>query len=173
MELSFSSEAPVKRWFGEEILSHKGGAVRFDRLNAAGCLLFNHDRNRVIGRVVKAQVKNRRGIATVQFDKDEDSTVIYEKVKSGTLRGTSVGYTITNMEHKTEKKDGVRRDVYTATLWEPYEISIVSVPADISVGVGRSLIREAEDEKPARSLKWFERQVQINKNLLQEVGNEK
>lgn len=160
-ELSFSSEKPVTRWYGEEVLSHKAGAVKLERINSTGCLLFNHDRNRVIGKVVKARIKGRRGVATVQFDEDEESTIIFNKVRSGSLRGTSVSYIIHEMERRSKKEQGQTRDIYTATSWEPTEISIVSVPADPSVGVGRSII-----EADTGSLNRFKHQLKINENIL-------
>lgn len=52
-----------------------------------------------------------------------------------------------------------------ARKWTPYEISIVSVPADPTVGVGRNL-EENEPEAQGRTLDWYERQLQINKNYL-------
>ena len=47
--LSFSSEEPYERWFGPEILDHSPGAVDLQRINEIGCLLFNHNRDAVIG----------------------------------------------------------------------------------------------------------------------------
>lgn len=50
--VSFSSETPYRRYFGMEILDHAEGAVDLGRLNSVGVLLFNHDVDRVVGRVV-------------------------------------------------------------------------------------------------------------------------
>lgn len=170
VELSFSSETPVKRWGYFEILSHKSGAVMLDRLNTAGCLLFNHDRDKVLGKIIKAEIKNKRGIARVQFDDDEKSMIYYNKVKSGTLRNTSVGYKIHESKREVVGKNSELKINEIATRWEPLEISIVSVPADYSVGVGR----EAEGVETAhtdtinkisrRALN--ERQLKYNYNLL-------
>ena len=165
VELSFSSEKPVERWGDFEVLSHKSGAVDLTRINSTGCLLFNHNRDKVIGKIVEAKVKNKRGVAKVQFDSDDDSTVIYEKVRGGTLKGVSVGYIIHEVEKKTQGKGSAARITYTATLWEPLEISIVSVPADISVGVGRSII---EHEPRTPKLNIAKRQIQINNNKFRE-----
>ena len=159
VELSFSSETPVRRWYGEEILSHKAGAVVFDRLKSGGCLLFNHNRDKVIGRIIEAKVKNKRGIATVQFDDDEESLLYFRKVQSGTLKNTSVGYIIHEAERNAVGKGEDIKVTYTATRWEPYEISIVTIPADISVGVGRS----AFDDLP-NNTNTYESQIKINKN---------
>ena len=96
--LSFSSEEPYERWWGTEILDHSDGAVDLTRLNEIGVLLFNHDRNRVIGKVNRAWIEDLRGMAEVEFDSDEDADLIYQKVKSGTLKTTSVGYQIDSWE---------------------------------------------------------------------------
>ena len=58
-----------------------------------------------------------------------------------------------------------RQVTYTATKWEPYEISIVSVPADISVGVGRSM---EDDITQNSSMRMLENQIKLNENLLME-----
>ena len=162
VELSFSSETPILRWGDYEVLSHKTGAVMLERINTTGCLLYNHNRDKVIGRIIKAQIKSKRGVATVQFDDDDESAVIYNKVKSGSLRGVSVGYIIYEMERVTKGKGATAQTTYTATRWEPLEISIVSVPADISVGVGRSM-REAAAE---RKITNVDCQIKINQNKI-------
>lgn len=166
--ISFSSEEPYERWWGVEILSHAEGAVDLTRLNAIGCVLFNHNREKVVGKVLRAWVENGRGYAEIEFDKDTESEIIYQKVKSGTLKGVSVGYRVPTWEEvAANKKSGDGRfcgpcDV--ATYWEPFEISIVSVPADPTVGVGRS--RDTGTEKGVSSFYHNEKQLQINNNLL-------
>lgn len=163
VELSFSSETPVRRWGAYEVLSHKSDAVQLDRINSTGCLLFNHNRDKVIGKILEAKVKNKRGIAKVQFDDDEESIVYFNKVKNKTLRGVSVGYIILETERHTKGKGKNAEEIFTATKWEPIEISIVSVPADITVGVGRSMT-EAADDKPYRSRKMLDNIIKINSN---------
>ena len=96
--LSFSSEEPYERWYGLEILDHSPGAVDLTRLNEIGCLLFNHNRDKVIGKVNRAWLDGGRGYAEVEFDTDEASEVIFQKVQSGTLKGVSVGYRIDSIE---------------------------------------------------------------------------
>ena len=103
-ELSFSSEEPYTRWFGQEILDHSAGCVDLTRLNEIGCVLFNHDRDEVIGKITKAWIDNGRGMATIEFDSDEASEVIYQKVKGGTLKGVSVGYLVDNWEEVMPNK---------------------------------------------------------------------
>lgn len=135
VELSFSAETPVERWFGFEILDHSPQSVRLDRMRGGAPLLVNHDRSDQVGVVETVSIdSDRRGRAVVRFGTGTRATEIFNDVKAGIRRLVSVGYRI----HKlvTEK---VEEEVETlrATDWEPMEVSIVSIPADPSVGVGR------------------------------------
>lgn len=176
--LSFSSEEPYDRWWGTEILSHAEGAVDLERLNSIGCVLFNHNRDKVIGKVLRSWIENGRGCAEIEFDSDADSEVIFQKVSSGTLKGVSVGYAVEVWEEVSENKkstDGrFTGPCDIATRWVPYEISIVSIPADPTVGVGRSHEKSGcvpdnqgaeASQKGVSSFYYREKQLQINKNL--------
>ncbi|MBP8311265.1 HK97 family phage prohead protease [Clostridium neonatale] len=173
--LSFSSEEPYERWWGLEILDHTEGAVDFTRLNSIGCLLFNHNRDKVIGKINKAWLENNRGQAEVEFDTDDESEKIYQKVKNGTLKGVSVGYIIDSWEEVSANKisaDGrFTGPCNIARKWTPYEISIVSVPADPTVGVGREIEKIQKFNKVERSLSYYEKQLQINKTIANLGGN--
>lgn len=100
-------------------------------------------------------------MAEIEFDTDEDSEIIFQKVKSGTLKGVSVGYKISIIEEVMANKlstDGrFNGPCDIARQWMPFEVSIVSVPADATVGVGRDL--KSDDR-----LTCFEAQLQINQN---------
>lgn len=169
-ELSFASEEPYQRWFGKEILSLEPNAVDLSRLNEIGVLLYNHNRDKVIGRVNKAWVKDNRAYAEVTFDEDAEADVIYQKVKSGTLRAVSVGYRVDSWEEVAAGKTSANgRHVgpcSVALKWQPYEISIVSVPADATVGVGREMKEEQKTLEKA-DYSYYERQIQYTKNLLE------
>ena len=171
-KLSFSSEEPYDRWWGTEILSHAEGAVNLQRLSEIGCVLYNHNRDKVIGKVLSVQVSNGRGEAEIEFDDDAESEIIFKKVQSGTLKGVSVGYMVEVWEDVAANKkssDGrFTGPCSVATRWTPYEISIVSVPADPTVGVGRSHEPEAGN-KGVSSFYFEEKQLQINTNFLKEV----
>lgn len=163
--LSFSSEVPCQRWYGPEILDHAAEAVDLSRLNEVGVLLFNHNVDTVIGRIIRAWIENNRGMAEVEFDTDDDAEKIFGKVRAGTLKTTSVRYKVDNWEDVAAGKkstDG-RFDgpCSIARKWRPMEVSIVSVPADPTVGVGR-----ADDADPAPELSAYERQITVNKNFL-------
>ena len=105
VELSFSSENPVDRWFGPEILCHDEGCVDLSRLENVGSVLFHHGKDPVYGSLPIAKIKSisidgetKRGKAVVVFDEDEKSDLIYQKVKSGSLKGISVGYIVNAYE---------------------------------------------------------------------------
>lgn len=153
VELSFSSETPYNRWFGPEILSHEPGAIDLTRLEEIGVLLFGHDSRMPIGQVTSVGLDEaaRKCTATVRFDEDEESEKIYQKVLSGTLKGVSVGYTVSVWEevnaNATSTNGRFVGPCSIATRWMPYEISIVSVPADASVGVGRSADQEEGENR--------------------------
>ena len=142
--LSFSSDVPYTRYDYlsdrkyNEILSHEPGSVDLGRLEEIGTLLFNHNSDQPIGGIEKVWIEGGKGRALVRFDEDEDAEKIFQKVKRGSLRGVSVGYRV----HEWEKRG---KEDMIATKWEPLEISIVSVPADASVGVGRSFFEQEEN----------------------------
>lgn len=168
--LSFSSEEPYDRWWGTEILSHDEGAVDLTRLNTIGCVLYNHNRDKVIGKILSAKIEDNRGIAEIEFDEDAESDVVYQKVASGTLKGVSVGYMVEVWEDVAANKkssDGrFTGPCSIATKWTPYEVSIVSVPADPTVGVGRN---HEPENRGVSGFYYNEKQLQINTNLLKEV----
>ena len=150
--ISFSSEEPYRRWFGMEILDHAENALDLSRLNDVGVLLFNHDTDKVVGKVIRAWVENHRGMAEVEFDTDDDAEKIFGKVKSGTLKTTSVRYSVDSWEEvvagKTSTDGRFTGPCQIARKWTPLEVSIVSVPADATVGVGTttSLLRMSKDD---------------------------
>jgi len=138
LTFSLSSETPVERWFGKEVLSHAKGAIRMDRITRGAMpLLFNHDWNDPIGMIDSARIEDKRLVVDAHLF----NTTRAQEVRSmldGGLRNVSVGYRLHVVE---EDKDD---ETYTARDWEPYEGSIVTVPADHTVGVGRDLGQELE-----------------------------
>ena len=137
VEVAFSSEVECKRWWGVEILSHDPGAVVLDRLRDGAPLLVNHDTADQVGVVDSVSIDpDRRGRAVVRFGRSARAEEILQDVQDGIRKSISVGYLIHDAK-MTEQRDDV--EVWTVTTWEPFEVSLVPVPADISVGVGRSL----------------------------------
>jgi len=144
IELSFSSEVPYERYWGVEILDHSSTSVNMKRLNNDAPLLFNHDRDIVIGVVENARIEENRGKATVRFGNSAKALEVFRDVEDGILKNVSVGYEIHEMAKESEK-DGV--ETYRVTNWQPLEISIVSIPADNTVGVGRDKDLELKEIK--------------------------
>lgn len=170
VELSFSSDAPVLMGWYYEILEHKKNSVDLKRLREMGCLLFNHNRDKVIGRLEKIRVEDGRGKCTAIFDDDEESLKIWQKVRTKTLKGVSVSYRRIKLEREEKMQNDQAVTTYIVKKWEPLEVSIVSVPADSSVGVERDLRTEIIDKREkVNNLPLFHVKVQINKNKLNQI----
>ncbi len=143
VELAFSSEEPVARWFGDEVLDHSKGAVRLDRLNGGAAVLVNHDWDDQVGVVESARIdKDGRGRAVVRFGRSARADEVFQDIVDGIRKHVSVGYMVHKVE--VEQRDG-EPDKVTLTDWEPYEISMVAVPADQTVGVGRDMGNPPEE----------------------------
>lgn len=140
VELSFSSEEPYERWWGTEILDHADTAIRLGRLNGGGALLMDHNSRDQVGVVERAWISGKKGRATVRFGRSARAQEVFQDVQDGIRKLVSVGYRIVEMV--LAQRDGDNA-TYRVTDWEPYEISLVSIPADTTVGVGR------EGETPA------------------------
>lgn len=138
VEFPFSSETPVDRWFGTEVLSHEAKSARLARLNDGAPLLFNHNMDDVIGVVESARIgEDKRGYAKVRFAKTARADEVLSMVEDDVLRNVSFMYRIYEYEQKPKSEE------MRVTDWEPLEVSIVTVPADASVGIGRAF--EAEE----------------------------
>ncbi len=146
-----SSETPYQRYDGAEILDH-GAGLDLSWLNSGNApLLDNHNRfsgvGSQIGVVTKAWVDARRLYVTVKFSARAEAQAIRQDVIDGILRNVSVGYEIFETKRSEDGKS------YTVTKWRPSEASFVPVPADMTVGMGRSATEGvadmAEDTKTA------------------------
>ena len=135
VRMSLSSEEPVERSFGYEVLRHTREAVDLSRMNSGHApLLLDHDMTKQIGVVERTYLDeaDRRLRAVVRFGKSALAREVYDDVKDGIRSNVSIGYQIRQMEDK--RADGT----VGISSWIPYEASIVSVPADAGVGVNRS-----------------------------------
>ncbi|HAK5372892.1 TPA: phage major capsid protein [Salmonella enterica] len=172
IELAFSSEEPYTRVYTDqngdpvelqEILVHDVDAVDLTVLNDKASMLFNHDFDNHIGVVVPGSARidsDRIGRALVQFSKvGQLANETFEKVKEGTMGKVSVGYTV------LEGYPDFSKGVYFVSRWQPYEISIVSVPADSTVGVGRSL--NTITDEPANNEEQREVNEEENKETVE------
>ncbi|HBD5184348.1 TPA: phage major capsid protein [Escherichia coli] len=144
-EIAFSSTQPYQRQFWDEqnqemvvldeILVHTPEAVDLSRLNNNAPLLFNHNFDNHIGVVCNARIDaDNVGRALVKFSKHGTlANDIRNKVIEGTMEKISVGYDI--KEYHIDYTKGQ----LIVTKWAPYELSFVTVPADDTVGLNRSL----------------------------------
>ncbi len=140
--LSFSSETPVERWYGMEILDHSPGAADLSRLNAGGPVLVCHDRYDQVGAVVPNSAvigKDKMGRAACLFSQSERGKEIQNDVNDGIRNTTSFRYIVREMVLESSKDDV---DTYRVTKWEALEVSFEPIPADNSVGVGRTIESE-------------------------------
>lgn len=141
--LAFASETPYERWWGVEVLDCAPTAIRLGRLQSGGPLLCDHNTTDQIGVIENVQIgADRVCRALVRFGKSERASEIFQDVIDGIRQNVSVGYQIhkavlvESADPNAVQEDAA--DVYRVTDWEPFEVSIVSVPADASVGIGRS-----------------------------------
>jgi HK97 family phage major capsid protein/HK97 family phage prohead protease len=131
IEFSFSSETPVERYFGTEVLSHEEGAANLSRLNDGAPFLWNHDRDAVLGVVRSASLADdRRGRTRIKWSRNAMAQEKRQDVEDGILRNVSFAYSI----DQVEERDGQ----VLVTQWTPLEVSLVSIPADNTVGLGRA-----------------------------------
>lgn len=145
VRLSFSSEEPYLRssWFDDpwmETLGHDEKEVDMARLATGGApLLYNHSSREQashIGVVERAWLEGGRGYAEVRLSKRAGVDDIWRDIQDGILKNVSVGYKI--MERRLTKEHKGQPNEYRVTRWQPMEISMVPLPADATVGVGRS-----------------------------------
>ena len=136
VKIALSSEEPVARSFGNEVLDHGKESIDLSFLASGRApLLLDHDPEKQIGVIksVKLDENARRLRAEVRFGKGELAREAFSDVVDGIRANISVGYSISKME-----RDRGDKETYRAKSWKPVEASLVSIPADMTVGVGRS-----------------------------------
>lgn len=163
---SFSSEMPVERYFGMEILSHAEGAADLSRLNDGGALLWNHDTNCLIGVVERAEIRDGKGYCEARFSSSPEAQKVMQDVMDGICRNVSFGYEVKKFALTKPEGNGSAPE-YTAVKWAPFEVSFVSVPADPTVGVGRSAGDEQIDvpvivEEKTKEKEEMEKETKID-----------
>lgn len=144
--VALSSDTPVERRYGYEVLVHTREAVDLTYATDGLPFLDGHDSDRQIGLVEDVGIGpdgKLRGM--LRMGNHPDAAWIFRDIEAGIRRNISVGYRIDALE-----PDENQEDLYRATRWTPMEGSTVSIPADITVGVGRS-VDEMQDDAPAVS----------------------
>lgn len=176
VDLAFASDTPIthfswSQWRYIDIkLSMDAGAVRTARLENGAPLLADHNAKDQIGVIESFSFDaDGKARAKVRFSRSARGEEIYRDVLDGIRKNVSVGFMIHKLvlEEERDKKKG-EIDLYRADDWEPYEVSIVAMPADISVGVGRGFELPAKpiSEEPAeeRQNPTTEKTMEENKN---------
>lgn len=143
VEVSFSSEEPYQRWWGIEILGHASGEVDMSWIASGRApVLADHDPSTQIGVVLSAQVgRDRKGRSRWRFGKSARADQELQDAIDSVRVNVSVGYEIRELELVKQELDV---STYRVTDWRPLEQSLVSIPADMTVGLGRG----AEDNTP-------------------------
>jgi HK97 family phage major capsid protein len=148
MELSISSDTPYRRydWMNDEeyleVLDHEQG-MDAERLMAGAALLFNHDRNIQLGTISAPEMRDGKCYVTAKLSAAADVASYRTRIEEGILKDTSVGYSITDAGTQIGTRDGL--PIYKFK-WAPHEASMVTIPADITVGVGRAREEEGKSE---------------------------
>lgn len=138
---SVASETPIQMWSDwKEVLSHAPGAMRMGQRQKSLPLLLGHDPDRVVGVIDAIRQEDGRTYATMRFASDEEGEKAFTRVKDHILTNVSIGYRVFKRAENEEQK------ITTATDWEIFEVSLVAMPADASVGVYRSLNQATEKE---------------------------
>ena len=143
VRMAISSELPVGRSYGDEVLDHNPESIDLEFLNSGRApLLLDHDPEKQIGVIESVSLDSsaRKLRATVRFGKSALASEVYGDVADNIRGNVSIGYSITKMAKDNDGK------TYRAVAWRPVEVSIVSIPADPSVGIGRSIDIEATSE---------------------------
>lgn len=137
VEVAFSSEAMVPMWYGMESLSHDTGAADLSRMVDGGAVLLDHDESRWVGAVQTIRIdQDRKGRAVLKFGENSLARDVWPDIASGLRKLVSFRY---NVLDAIPARTAEGAEYIKVTRWQPLEISFVSVPADASVGAGRSL----------------------------------
>jgi HK97 family phage major capsid protein len=139
-EIAFSSEEPVERYWGVEILGHSAGEIDMDWIGGGTApVLCDHNARDIVGVVESVTLgADRKARAVVRFGKSERAAEVMQDVGDGIRANVSVGYELLQMDLVKEEKG--QPPVYRAKRWRPLEVSFVSIPADMTVGVGREAV---------------------------------
>ena len=167
IEFPFASEEPVERMYGNEVLEISERAMDMSRLNTGAPLLFQHDADKIVGVVERAYIKGKRGFARVRLANNELGREMQGLISDKIIRNVSFGYKINELE----ADKSTNPVTYRATDFQPFEISLVTVPADFkNVGIGRALSNNESVETASAVQSKPVRETQMEPNLEKEAA---
>lgn len=150
LRLSVSSEIPYLRtpfwedpWI--EVLGHKDGEIDLTRFNDGAPILANHNKQNAvgatplagIGAVERGWIEGGKLLTDIVISRREALADLRQDIADNLVRNVSIGYLINERVLVKANGEGQPSE-YRATSWTPYEVSLVDIPADASVGMGRS-----------------------------------
>lgn len=162
LEFPFSSETPYLRqsFYDEpwiEILGHNENEVDFSRLNDGAAVLINHGAGktgdhplRSIGKTTRAWIQDGRGYVEVKLSRREGMEGLLQDIQDDLVPNVSVGYQI--LERTLVAKKEGQPDEYRVTKWLPMEVTLCDIPADATVGLGRSIDINGENAMEERAV---------------------
>lgn len=159
VHIAVSSELGVERSFGKEILDHSEGSIDLEFLRSGRApLLLDHDPEKQIGVIESVSLDGDRVLRSkVRFGRSALAQEVYQDVLDGIRGNVSVGYRVNKME-----RDANDKNAYRVKSWSPMEVSVVSIPADPSVGVGRSTVAPEPEPKVEPSVKKDDLMSEVN-----------
>lgn len=152
LKATLSSETPCERQFGNEILVHSPEAVNLERAAMGLPLLIDHDPERQLGRVENIRLEGRKLVGDIRLTDRADLAGIVDDVRSGIRPDISIGYLVDEAFAVPGSTD------WRVTKWTLFEVSSVALPADHTVGIGRSFTR------PKRKTLVMNMQTQTNED---------
>jgi hypothetical protein len=168
VEIAFATETAVERYWGREVLDLDPSSVRLARIQRGGALLMDHNWTDQVGVVDSVRIDpDKVARAVVRFGRSVRASEILQDVADGIRTNISFAYQIYAADLES-KEAGV--ETYRITDWEPYEISFVSVPADINAGVGRAKPTPKDNTMPAEVIENREAPVVVDQVAIRAAG---
>ena len=152
IELSAASDAIVDMGYYREQLRLDNDAVDIYTGDGAA-FLWMHDRSKPLGRAENFVIDNsgdvKRLRCSVRFDTHQLAAEKLKSVQDGFLSEISVGYRVLD-EDEREDEQG---EYYYVKRWSLLEVSLVTIPADNKVGIGREAPKTEEVTQPPATIR--------------------
>ena len=173
VRVGVSSEEPVERSFGMEVLGHSADDINMEFISSGRApLLLDHDMEKQIGVIEEFKLDEtaKRTTAVVRFGKSALAREVFEDVKDGIRMNISVGYRVDKLTRMNNEDE-----VYYKAQWTPMEVSSVSVPADQSrlVGVGRSKDKQNKQTTKVKIMENEKQEINLDEVRSQTVAEAK